>query len=1800
MRKTFKWKQLLSILVCLSMVCSLVIPSSVLADSVATVDNTVASNGVSLEYEKRIRDNSDGTYTLTIAAQTAVKHTAANTDSKVAKKGYYVVPEDGEYIVQVWGSDGADGTAIQGSLAFGSTAEGGNGGNGGYVEGVVTLTKGQVIAYDIGGKGYASSTSGVGGGANYGGNHGTDGTYPVAGGGGYTAVYVYDSANDITYDHKSNYVLIAGGGGGGGSGYSNQTQTPDGGNAGNMKTSASATLTEEQNGVAGTYYAGANGKTNSGDGRYAGKGATYLPGESNSSVWGWMKSNSGNDWLATYDTSRNGGAGGDANGRGGAGGAGFAGGGGGVQSSAINLLSSECGGGGGGSSFIADKVNTTIDEAYNSLMETENISTTGGSVVVIPMNKALLDTSALANATVSGEISEYFEIVAIDGEAYSGTTNSFEVAKDLTEGNNTSFSITVKPVDGFMGGNAVPVLKEETTVSVKAGGFSYSLAANEDTDYVNVPFKGSMTTYNVYTTPGAEVTAAQLYLDEGLSSKINESGYEFISAISGYAVKDADGNDVYTPLTAPDTTTKYTVSYSVTAKEAAAKVGTPVVSTVSATAVVDVSGSSNAVVDGASEDYKKTLVYNADGTYDLIIEKKISPHNNTGYTVVEESYDVTRVTPDGNNQITVDEDAYYLILLHGGNGADGGDVDAHRIGTLTGTEGHSKASGGKGAAGSAFAILDYFNENSIISVAIGAESSKPTLAYETGPVSVTALGDGGAGGKATSVTLNGTSIAIAGGGGGGGGAAARKTVGVDDPSYAGGDATAYTGAITTTLDANYDGEDGGDAKNNFISIEAGSAGASAPSYVYDTSIITSEDTISSYGFEHGYAWSTGGLLETAINEKVNFNELTSSGVVVYKITHTEASKTEIEGVRENLALNGEISKYFKINKVTVEGSAADPTVTVNGNTFGVSGISTTTDEQIVTYTINLSPSDGFLGGNDVPVFATETYSTGLQFSRTTNVTDEGADTVDLVQNDASDYANVVIADYEFGLAGKDTTIVKGDSVNISELYTVNTLPTDWRADYVKLNVYVEGEEGEEGETVSPVIPTEYTVVAELAPKGACEKAVVAQPAESVKATAIANVDVEYSVKYNLTNIKASNEVNAKYLAEYTTVLSSDGYALPINITVVMGEKELSQGTDYSYDNKTGYIVINENVVTDNLTITASATEETYTITYNAYDKSGTLIETWSESYVNNAKISHEAEDEYAAKMNAVADGGYEYVWNWGTEDGSRLDIMPARDIAVYGYYDKIAYTLTINYVYENGDSAAGDFAAQCKWGENYEVVSPDVTNYTPDIPVVSGTMPMEDTTITVTYKQDVYPLIIAYVDEYGRTIAPTYSTSLAVGAEYTVDSPVIEGYTAYPLTVEGTMPAEAVNVTVTYTEDVTEVAVTFDANGGTLAEDEKSKTVLCGNNRTYGELPTPLYTGYKFLGWYTEKDGGILVESTTVVTEATAHTLYAQWEKISSAVTYYANGGQFSDSSIEKTTAETAYGEAYPTVDDPSRTGYTFLGWYREVEAKNVFNTNTIFTFSSPTKLYAGWKANDAATVNFIEKDATVKTYTFDPQNGATYSDKFWTPTLTGGYFAGWCYDDTVYSFDYKDEAKKRNVYAFSLTDATSENEKFKADFVAKWYDSDAMGKANISNAKAQAVTLKDGRQAIRFLALIDADYADYQQAGFVISTECPTPTIEAGYQYSSQNTIYKKIYAMKADATTGWLDIAYLSENTFSFSNGAGLLYTNLVIKDGNEDKIYYATPYIINASGEYVYGETRAISYNQLKEYDASANSN
>lgn len=190
------------------------------------------------------------------------------------------------------------------------------------------------------------------------------------------------------------------------------------------------------------------------------------------------------------------------------------------------------------------------------------------------------------------------------------------------------------------------------------------------------------------------------------------------------------------------------------------------------------------------------------------------------------------------------------------------------------------------------------------------------------------------------------------------------------------------------------------------------------------------------------------------------------------------------------------------------------------------------------------------------------------------------------------------------------------------------------------------------------------------------------------------------------------------------------------------------------------------------------------------------------------------------------------------------------------------------------------------------------------------------------------------------------------------------------------------------------VLVLLAANGGELLGDF---WVYVRYFEPYGALPTPTRAGYTFAGWYTAATGGTLVTSLTTVTARTNHTLYAHWSpSVTPTHTVYFNatGGTVSTASIA-----VAEGSTLGTLPTPTRTGYTFAGWYTsqaggtQITAATVMGDDDIWA-------YALWTAN-TITVTFNANGGTVTETTRTVAVGSQYQ-RLPVPTWAGHNFDGW------------------------------------------------------------------------------------------------------------------------------------------------------------------------------------------------------
>ena len=203
------------------------------------------------------------------------------------------------------------------------------------------------------------------------------------------------------------------------------------------------------------------------------------------------------------------------------------------------------------------------------------------------------------------------------------------------------------------------------------------------------------------------------------------------------------------------------------------------------------------------------------------------------------------------------------------------------------------------------------------------------------------------------------------------------------------------------------------------------------------------------------------------------------------------------------------------------------------------------------------------------------------------------------------------------------------------------------------------------------------------------------------------------------------------------------------------------------------------------------------------------------------------------------------------------------------------------------------------------------------------------------------------------------------------------------------------------------LTVTFDPNGGTLAEADKTKSLMTGE--PYGTLPVPSYEGYDFAGWYTEQNGGTKIESDTTVTVAGMQTLYAHWTEHEYTVTVVKIGmpewGSVTPMSTKAKAGETVTLTATPTM------GNQFLEWVFLNKPEGGGWVNPVLTFTMP--------AEDLT----IQAKFTVKNYSIGYTTVGVAGGSAWyvrwgdrvfdylpkNPTYQDWVFTGWkCGDVTV------------------------------------------------------------------------------------------------------------------------------------------------------------------------------------------------
>jgi len=212
----------------------------------------------------------------------------------------------------------------------------------------------------------------------------------------------------------------------------------------------------------------------------------------------------------------------------------------------------------------------------------------------------------------------------------------------------------------------------------------------------------------------------------------------------------------------------------------------------------------------------------------------------------------------------------------------------------------------------------------------------------------------------------------------------------------------------------------------------------------------------------------------------------------------------------------------------------------------------------------------------------------------------------------------------------------------------------------------------------------------------------------------------------------------------------------------------------------------------------------------------------------------------------------------------------------------------------------------------------------------------------------------------------------------------------------------------------TEQVITFRGNGGTPSI--QTRTAEIGD--TYAAAMasvTVTRPGHTFLGWFTSDTGGEEVEPGDTVTDASARVLFAQWRLDTGAdphqrVIFRGNGGfmAFQTASVP---FGVYYQEAFEQIEQPTRAGYTFMGWYTTASGAAGFRVNAddIVTSQATRTLWARWRYDGISdrnqVITFFGNGGGPAIQQAAAVIGGTYANAFnsvFEPTWSQGEFIGW------------------------------------------------------------------------------------------------------------------------------------------------------------------------------------------------------
>ena len=418
-----------------------------------------------------------------------------------------------------------------------------------------------------------------------------------------------------------------------------------------------------------------------------------------------------------------------------------------------------------------------------------------------------------------------------------------------------------------------------------------------------------------------------------------------------------------------------------------------------------------------------------------------------------------------------------------------------------------------------------------------------------------------------------------------------------------------------------------------------------------------------------------------------------------------------------------------------------------------------------------------------------------------------------------------------------------------------------------------------------------------------------------------------------------------YVRAYATNEVGTTYGAQVSFTTIALKYTVT------FDSNDGSAVSPITDVTSGTTITAPTAPTRTGYTFGGwYEDDNTFTDAWNFASdivtVNTTLYAKWTANVYNITYNL--DGGTNDPANTATytyATGLTLQNPTKTGYTFGGWYDNASFTGSA--ITSISTTDIGDKTLYAKWAIITSAPTA-TTNAATSISISSatlnGTVNANNANTTVTFE---YGITLAY----GTTV--TADQSPVTGGSNTAVSAVLSGlspnamyhYRVVAVNSEGTTYGADMTFT---TNPIPKYTVSFDSNGGTavssISDITSGSTILA---------PTaPTRTGYTFGGWYTDNNTFLNSWNFATDTVTADTTLFAKWTANSYGITYNLNGGTNNGSN----TATYNYGTGL-TLQNPTKTGYAFGGWYDNASFTGSAITSISTTDNGDKTFYAKWIA---------------------------------------------------------------------------------------------------------------------------------------------------------------------------------------------------------------------------------------------------